>query len=221
MARITTRKHGCDSLHSRSCDNYHCSRYCKKSLLKVAIPAIDCSGKWRNPLRGSHVREPVCSRTMEEEDGRMTKAARIAAFFIALFVGPADWLTDIFRMIRRRRSCCDSASSQSLFLLWPGRLAAQTDCLACHADKTMQDAAGHSISVDGDKFGASIHGSLQCNNCHADIKEYPASRPHRQGRLQNLPRRRSIEAHRQRSLLFQRASLHQLPRQCARDLSQG
>lgn len=37
----------------------------------------------------------------------------------------------------------------------------------------MQDAAGHSISVDGDKFGASIHGSLQCNNCHADIKEYP------------------------------------------------
>ena len=34
-------------------------------------------------------------------------------------------------------------------------------------------SAGHSISVDGDKFSASIHGSLQCNDCHADIKEYP------------------------------------------------
>jgi len=37
----------------------------------------------------------------------------------------------------------------------------------------MQDSSGHSISVDGDKFSASIHGSLQCSNCHADIKEYP------------------------------------------------
>ncbi|MFP5234597.1 MAG: cytochrome c3 family protein [Acidobacteriota bacterium] len=54
-----------------------------------------------------------------------------------------------------------------------GRLSAQTDCLACHGDKTMQDAAGHSIAVDGGKFGASIHGSLKCNDCHADIKAYP------------------------------------------------
>ncbi|HWF03688.1 MAG TPA: hypothetical protein VHA06_08380, partial [Candidatus Angelobacter sp.] len=60
----------------------------------------------------------------------------------------------------------------AVFLL-PSRLFAQTDCLACHSDKTMQDAAGHSISVDGQKFGASVHGSLQCNNCHGDIKEYP------------------------------------------------
>ena len=37
----------------------------------------------------------------------------------------------------------------------------------------MTDAAGHSIAVDGQKFSASIHGSLQCSNCHADIKGYP------------------------------------------------
>jgi len=52
-------------------------------------------------------------------------------------------------------------------------LRAETDCLACHADKGLQDASGHSISVDGKTFGASIHGSLQCGNCHTDIKEYP------------------------------------------------
>ncbi len=32
------------------------------------------------------------------------------------------------------------------------------DCLACHGD-----------AVDAKKFAASIHGSLQCTNCHADV----------------------------------------------------
>ena len=50
---------------------------------------------------------------------------------------------------------------------------AQTDCLSCHGDPTMQDAAGHSISVDGKTFSASIHGSLQCSDCHKDVKGYP------------------------------------------------
>ena len=48
-----------------------------------------------------------------------------------------------------------------------------SDCLTCHGDAGMQDGNGHSISVDGHKFDASIHGSLQCSNCHADIKGYP------------------------------------------------
>lgn len=60
-----------------------------------------------------------------------------------------------------------------IIALAPYGLRAQTDCLACHADKSMQDAQRHSIAVDGQKFGQSIHGSLQCNNCHADVKEYP------------------------------------------------
>jgi hypothetical protein len=109
---------------------------------------------------------------MGEEDGRMTKAARIAAFFIAVVLEEAERWNNLSRMIRLRTSgaLCLAAIAA---VLCPGRLAAQSDCLACHSDKTMQNAAGHSISVDGDKFGASIHGSLQCNNCHADIKEYP------------------------------------------------
>jgi len=54
-----------------------------------------------------------------------------------------------------------------------GRAWAQAECLACHGDKSMQDANGHSLAVDGDKFGKSVHGSMDCKACHADIKEYP------------------------------------------------
>jgi predicted CXXCH cytochrome family protein len=60
----------------------------------------------------------------------------------------------------------------ALFAAAPA-LHAQTDCLTCHGDASMTDAAGHSIAVDGQKFSASIHGSLQCTNCHGDIKGYP------------------------------------------------
>jgi predicted CXXCH cytochrome family protein len=52
-------------------------------------------------------------------------------------------------------------------------LHAETDCLSCHGDATMKDDNGHNIAVDGQKFSASIHGSLKCNDCHADIKDYP------------------------------------------------
>jgi hypothetical protein len=45
-----------------------------------------------------------------------------------------------------------------------------SECLTCHGDASMQDASGHSIAVDGDKFHGSIHGPLECTNCHADIK---------------------------------------------------
>ncbi len=60
-----------------------------------------------------------------------------------------------------------------LVVFAPGRAWAQADCLACHADKGLQDAAGHNISVDGETFAKSIHGSLKCSDCHADIKDYP------------------------------------------------
>lgn len=61
----------------------------------------------------------------------------------------------------------------SLLLLSSFMLRAQTDCLTCHADKTLQDASGHSIGVDGDKFHASIHGSVSCTDCHTSISAYP------------------------------------------------
>ena len=55
----------------------------------------------------------------------------------------------------------------------PQAVSAQTDCLACHSDPTLQDASGHSIGVNPDKFHASVHGSLSCSDCHTGIKGYP------------------------------------------------
>jgi len=50
---------------------------------------------------------------------------------------------------------------------------AETDCLSCHGDKSLQDASGHSLCIDAGKFGASLHGSLKCADCHVTIKDYP------------------------------------------------
>lgn len=52
-------------------------------------------------------------------------------------------------------------------------LAADADCLSCHADKTMQDASGKNVGVDATVFHASIHGSLACSDCHTSIHQYP------------------------------------------------
>ncbi len=64
-------------------------------------------------------------------------------------------------------------ASVLLFAAVPGTANGQTDCLACHADQGLQDAAGHSVAVDGPKFHSTIHGSLKCGDCHTTIKEYP------------------------------------------------
>ncbi len=54
-----------------------------------------------------------------------------------------------------------------------GKAQANSDCLACHADASVQDASGHSVSVNEHTFDASLHGSLRCVDCHTTIKEYP------------------------------------------------
>ena len=54
-----------------------------------------------------------------------------------------------------------------------GYAQSNAECLACHGDAGMQDAQGKSIAVDGSKFHDSVHGPLECKNCHADIKSYP------------------------------------------------
>jgi predicted CXXCH cytochrome family protein len=61
-------------------------------------------------------------------------------------------------------------------------LFADTDCLSCHGDPTLQDANGNSIGVNADKFHASIHGTLKCTDCHTDIKAYP--HPDKPGQVQ-------------------------------------
>jgi len=66
------------------------------------------------------------------------------------------------------------ALAAAVFLFFTAPHAAQaqkTDCLACHGDTTMQDAAGHNVGVPADTFHSSIHGSLECSNCHTTIKD--------------------------------------------------
>jgi uncharacterized protein with PIN domain len=55
-------------------------------------------------------------------------------------------------------------------------------CLACHGDKTLTTKrAGRTVSlyVEAKKFKASVHGSLGCTNCHADLegKDLPHETP--------------------------------------------
>jgi formate dehydrogenase gamma subunit len=45
------------------------------------------------------------------------------------------------------------------------------ECLACHTD------AEGKYKIDGQRFASSIHGSMSCADCHADIKEYPHPQP--------------------------------------------
>ena len=64
-------------------------------------------------------------------------------------------------------------SSAFLVAAVPCDAQANTDCLTCHGEAGMQDASGHSVSVDAHNFGASLHGSLKCTDCHTKIKGYP------------------------------------------------
>jgi nitrate/TMAO reductase-like tetraheme cytochrome c subunit len=43
------------------------------------------------------------------------------------------------------------------------------DCLACHEDASLTRADGSKIAVDKAAFGASVHGSLSCVDCHQDL----------------------------------------------------
>ena len=82
--------------------------------------------------------------------------------------------------------------SALLFILWlpvfaaapQGNQTPETNdtCLACHSDKTLATKrAGRNVSlfVDGKKFSSSIHGSLSCTACHADLegKDLPHDTP--------------------------------------------
>jgi hypothetical protein len=63
-----------------------------------------------------------------------------------------------------------------LFLAFavPSAFAQQSsDCLMCHGQQGLTNQAGHSVYVDGAKQKSSVHGSLPCTACHADIKGYP------------------------------------------------
>ncbi|HXZ21061.1 MAG TPA: cytochrome c3 family protein, partial [Candidatus Acidoferrales bacterium] len=85
------------------------------------------------------------------------------------------------------RSAWFAAVFLFVFILFPQAAEAaddpaNSDCLACHSDKTMTTKrAGRTVSlfVDEKKFNNSVHGPLSCINCHADLagKELPHSTP--------------------------------------------
>ena len=64
-----------------------------------------------------------------------------------------------------------------LFAFAAGAQLSNDDCLGCHGDASAVKELGNgktkSVHVDGNTFSASIHGSLSCTDCHADIKDYP------------------------------------------------
>lgn len=51
----------------------------------------------------------------------------------------------------------------------------RADCLACHSDKTLTKSNGKSVFVDESALNASVHGTLNCTDCHKglDINKTP------------------------------------------------
>jgi formate dehydrogenase gamma subunit len=62
------------------------------------------------------------------------------------------------------------------FILIGGQASAQ-QCLECHGDSTMSvtDSTGHqrSLFVNDSVFKSSIHGGMECSDCHKGISEIP------------------------------------------------
>jgi hypothetical protein len=55
----------------------------------------------------------------------------------------------------------------------PHPLKQDESCLACHGQAGMTSASGKSISIDPTKHAASVHGTLDCTDCHTRIKKFP------------------------------------------------
>jgi hypothetical protein len=75
-----------------------------------------------------------------------------------------------------------ASGSPSVRAAAPAAGPANDDCLACHGDKTLTAShGGKTVSrfVDAKKFASSVHGSLSCTNCHADLdgKDLPHNVP--------------------------------------------
>ncbi|MBU1099469.1 MAG: cytochrome c3 family protein [Bacteroidetes bacterium] len=59
-----------------------------------------------------------------------------------------------------------------LFLQLSGSLFAQEECIDCHSDDTLtMERMGKEVSlfVHADKFAASVHGGVECTDCHQDF----------------------------------------------------
>jgi hypothetical protein len=102
-----------------------------------------------------------------------------------------DGERDRLTMIESRQAGRQARTALALLLfalLWLPAIDVQAEdnpndaCLACHGDKGMTTKRGGrtvSLFVDSKKFAGSIHGSLACTNCHADLegKDLPHEAP--------------------------------------------
>ena len=82
----------------------------------------------------------------------------------------------------RRAALAGLAVVLGLLATPAARAQENADCLACHGEKDFAtERKGHNVSLYvGEKaFAASIHGKLECVNCHADLegKELPHDEP--------------------------------------------
>lgn len=70
-----------------------------------------------------------------------------------------------------------------LFTCYTAELKAQTEeCLICHEDQSLTYERGSksiSLFVSGEKYLNSVHGSLECTDCHSDFN--PDDLPHKEG----------------------------------------
>ena len=145
-----------------ACDSCHCEFFLKSVISKREALSPENAGSMFLRTKNDAGKAGGIPVLTEKEDGRMTPAACTES--------PSIWARTHWTGVR----IGFEVALLALFglIASPQWLLAQ-ECLACHSDASMTNAAGHSISVDGKKFSQSIHGSLQCSNCHADIKGYP------------------------------------------------
>ena len=60
-----------------------------------------------------------------------------------------------------------------LLLTWSASAQSTDDCMACHEDPDMvSERDGRSVLLDLEKFQASIHGDLECVDCHMDLADF-------------------------------------------------
>src|ERR1035438_9938568 len=96
---------------------------------------------------------------MQHHHSRSGRSSRMAAWSGVWTAKRLEWLVVVFR----------GAGAGAA----PAADTSKDDCLACHGDKSLTTMhAGRTISrfVDGKKFASSVHGSLSCTNCHADLE---------------------------------------------------
>ncbi len=87
---------------------------------------------------------------------------------------PGDWMMSASRAPRAFRIGIFAAAT--LLAITPLVCADNDDCLMCHEDPDLVAESGHSVGVDADAFGNSVHADLDCVDCHeqpGDYEDFP------------------------------------------------